>query len=285
MAESRFLAEARERLGLALGGSLAPIHAPVRPKGKRERLLVFSDTHCPFTRLDLVARMLQEEDADRAIFVGDVDDLYAVSKYPKDVSTCPALKSLAASRALLERVAERYPAVDVIRGNHDARLEKHLRTRLEPDVLDALRLLAGGSLDPIRAITRDIPNIRMVGTDVEDYHVRWFYQLGDVLFVHAEKFSNVPGAAVQAVHRWFARMQRQLGLKPFRVLVQAHTHQLSWIPVDADTLLLECGCLCATQSYQLGPKVAGLPQRQGYITLEMENGKAVIDSVRIRWFE
>jgi hypothetical protein len=95
----------------------------------------------------------------------------------------------------------------------------------------------------------------------------------------------VPGAALRGIEEWFADQDSTLGLDPWRVLIQAHTHQLGLFPWRADKLLVEGGCMCSTHSYQLQARIMGRPQRLGYVTLQQENGRTDINSVRPIWLD
>jgi predicted phosphodiesterase len=275
--------EARAVLLTALGETPHDVAIPTLPTTKTERVIVMSDFHAPFVNTKLFTNVLRTEPAQRAILLGDLDDGYAISRFIK-YKAVPYIQSLAFAKALVVSTAETYPRVDIIEGNHDAgRFEKYLRTRLDTDVIEAIRLLAGGDLSPLRALTRDIPNVHLVGHVVEDESLRWLYQYHDVLFVHAEKFSVVPGSAMRRLYDWLTGMQRHLGLKPFRAIIQAHTHQLSWFPYSDRFLLAECGCMASLQGYQLDARASGLPQRNGYLTMEFEHGKVILDSIRPHW--
>jgi hypothetical protein len=279
---------AADALRQALGQSDAPVvrtGAPHR-EGPRQRILCLSDLHAPFTRLDLLAHIFRHEAADVLVINGDTDDGYMTSRYPKRQHV-PFVQSLGFAKAMVEEAARRYPTVLIIEGNHDGpRFERLLRASLPLDAIDAIRVMAGGTLSPIQAIVKDYPNVEVVGHYVaQGPFVGFFHQLGDVLFTHAHKFSSRPGNAVQAVDDHFQRFSKVLKIAPYRVLIQAHTHQLSWLPVGPDRLLVESGCLCQTMEYQLEDRLGGLPQRLGYVTLEMQGGRVDIGSVRTHWLE
>jgi hypothetical protein len=76
-----------------------------------------------------------------------------------------------------------------------------------------------------------------------------------------------------------------LGLNPWRILIQAHTHAGCVIPFKANKLLVECGCMCSVHGYQLQARIAGRPQRVGYVTLEQRNFQTEINSVRFVWLD
>jgi hypothetical protein len=184
---------------------------------------------------------------------------------------------------LLEQFSERFPETDLVEGNHDApRLEKLLRERLSSDAISAILGMTGGTLSPIEALCkRRFPNVRLASHHVGRHEVKWFTQIGDAIFCHAEKFSRVPGSALRSVEEWFSDNERKLDLKPWRVVVMAHSHQLGIFPFRADKLLIECGCLATTPGYALGARVGGRPQRGGYCVLEQVDGWTDFSSARL----
>jgi hypothetical protein len=127
--------------------------------------------------------------------------------------------------------------------------------------------------------------VQIAETKVGRFGVGWLYQHGDVICTHAEKYSRVPGAALRGIDEWLTDFDGVLGVSPWRVLVQAHTHAMALLPWKADKLLVECGAMCATHGYQLQAKIAGRPQRIGYVTLEQTKGATEINSVRLVWLD
>jgi len=227
---------------------------PAKPKARsgRLRILVIPDLHAPFHDREAVASALaRERDVDVAVLMGDVGDGYSLSRFLKYEQT-PYEHELAAVTALLQQFSETFPIVRIIEGNHDgARLEKQLRERLAPDFISAILSMTGGTLSPIHALCKRFPNIEFAPAHAGRHAAGWVTQIGDALFCHAEKFSRVPGSALRSIEEWFTDMERVLDLQPWKVLLQAHTHQLSWFPFRADKVLIECGCLCQTHGYQL----------------------------------
>jgi hypothetical protein len=76
-----------------------------------------------------------------------------------------------------------------------------------------------------------------------------------------------------------------LGLKPWKVLIQAHTHQLGMFPWKADRVMVEGGCMSQTHGYQLQARIMGRPQRVGYVTLEQTKGVTDVNSIRLVWLD
>jgi hypothetical protein len=255
-------------------------------KKTREKILVIPDLHVPFHHKQALATMLAcDGGADRAIIMGDVADAFSLSRFVK-YEHGPYEEEIAGQVQVFEMLSDHFPQIDLISGNHDGtRLEKALRGALNPDFMHAILTLTGGTLSPVDAVAKRFPNISLSGHRVDRHHVRWLTQVGDAIFMHAESYSRVPGSALRRIEEWVSDMERTLKLAPWRVLVQAHTHQLSMLPWAANKLLIECGCLCETHGYQLSARIAGRPQRLGYVVLEQEQGVTDINSVRLVWLD
>jgi hypothetical protein len=261
--------------------------AMTKARTGRLRILVVPDLHAPFHDPAAVAAMLErEKDIDICVLMGDIGDAYSLSRFLK-YDQVPYEQELASVTLLLQSFSERYPIVRVITGNHDGpRLEKQLLERLSGDMVAAIRSMTGGTLDPIEVLCRRFPNIERVTPSTDNGHqLRWMTQIGDALFMHAEKFSRVPGSAMRSIDEWVSDFEDVIGLDEYRVLVQAHTHQLSWFPWKANRLLIEAGCLCTAQGYQFTARISGRPQRRGWVVLEQVDGKTDINRSRVVWYD
>lgn len=251
-----------------------------------KRIAVLSDLHCPFQHNEAFAAFLErEKGADLCILGGDLQDHYSISRFLKYESV-PIQAELAAAQMVLEKLSETFPHVVCVSGNHDSpRFEKLLVDRLPLEAVDIIRYLSGGTLSTIDAMARQFPNVEVVSNKIDGrYSASWYYQHGDLIVTHAEKFSRVPGAALRSVEDWLLDFEGALGLKPWRVCSQAHTHQLGWFPFRADKLLIESGCMCHHHGYQFTAKIGGRPQRLGWVSLEMRDGVTDLSSVRPYWY-
>jgi hypothetical protein len=153
-------------------------------------------------------------------------------------------------------------------------------------MVHVIEVLSGGNLSVLRVLAKRYPNVGFGETTVGGrFSLGWFYQMGDLICAHAEKFSKVPGSALRGIDEWFTDQHEILGLEPWRVLVQAHTHQLGWFPFKSDKLLIEGGAMCSVHGYQLTARIMGRPQRLGYVTLEQKNGVTDINGIRLVWLD
>lgn len=234
----------------------------------------------------MFAEMLEREaDADQVICIGDLGDAYALSRFMK-YERMPYRDEWASVNLCMQELASRFPKVEIVIGNHDARLEKQLRTHLTEDMVDAVQMLTGGTLCPITAMSRRYPNVTIARHETPSGRsVDWFTTVGDAWLGHPEKYSRVPGSALRFLEEWVSDNEQSLGMDGARLIVMGHTHTAAIIPWRANKLLVECGCLCQQQGYMLSPRIGGRPQRRGYVTFEQTNGVTDLNSVRFFWFD
>ena len=259
---------------------------PAKPKG-RERVVVIPDVHAPFHEPDMLAYICETEGEKcaKAICIGDISDAYAFSTFTK-YERVSFSEEWAAVTQVIDALSRSFHEVEIIIGNHDARLEKRLMERLTPDMIDAIRYMSGGLLCPLTALAKQYSNVSIARHETPSGHfVDWFITDGDVWLGHPEKFSKVPGASLRAVEDWLLDNELALGLDKYRLIVMGHTHQLSSLPWRGNQLLVECGCICQTQGYQTKPRIGGRPQKRGFIAYEKTDGKVDINSVSMHWFD
>ena len=260
---------------------------PPKPrKTARQKIAVIGDLHVPFhDKAALAAFVTREKDSDLCIVNGDFQDFYSVSRFTK-YEHINFEDEAAEVQIVMETLSQTFPKVLIVEGNHDRpRWERQLRERLPEEMVKVVEFLAGGQLSVIGAIARRFPNVELAHSLVGSHRVSWYAQVGDLIVTHAEKFSRVPGSTLRGLDEWLMDMERTLSLDPWRIVVQAHTHQLGLFPWHADKMLVEGGCCCETHGYQLTARVGGRPQRRGWVTLEQENGRTDLNSVRLTWWD
>lgn len=263
---------------------------PAKPRksSSRKRILVIPDLHIPFHEPEMIADMMVREakQTDIAVLIGDVGDAYSLSRYQKYESV-PYDYEWAQVTVMMQSFSEAFPDVRVIVGNHDARLRKAIANHLSADMVEAITTMTGGTLCPITALARKFENITIAKHPIPNTEmtVDWLMVIGDAVLAHPEKYSRVPGSALRAFEEWCSDGALSMGLDSIRLLVMGHTHTLSMIPWRSNKLLVECGCLCKTQSYMTGARIGGRPQRRGYLWFEQEDGVTDLNSVGWHWYD
>jgi predicted phosphodiesterase len=259
---------------------------PKKPKG-RERVVIIPDVHAPFHEPEFLAHIchLEGPRSTKAICVGDISDAYAFSTFTKYEHVSFG-EEWASVTQVIDALSRSFHSVEIIIGNHDARLEKRLRERLTSDMVDAIRYMTGGLLCPLTALAKQYPNVTIARHETPSGHqIDWFTTDGDVWIGHPEKFSTIPGGALRKLEDWLLDNEISLGLDTYKLIVMGHTHQLSKLPWRGNQLLVECGCLCQTQGYQTKPRIGGRPQKRGYVWYESDNGTVDLNSVGMHWFD
>lgn len=269
-----------------IGRKRTPKPKPPKWQAKQtQRFVLAGDFHAPFHDPELVAEMIAAEagQTDTLIVTGDLMDFYSISRFLK-YERIPIEQEIAGADALLGQLAAAFPDVLILEGNHDApRFEKQIRALLTPEMMHVVELLTGGNLSIVKMLTKRYPNVRFAPQQAGEHQLGWLTQVGDLVCTHAEKFSITPGAALRKIEEGLTDFEHVYGLQPWRVLMQAHTHQFAMIPWHADKMLGETGCMCVTHGYQLSSRMGGRPQRQGYVTLTQQGGKTDVNSIRFRW--
>ena len=255
--------------------------------GQTRRYVIASDFHAPFHDAQAVADLISREGNrpdTTLVIAGDLLDLYSVSSYSKQERVAIE-QEMAGAHALLEQLAAAFNDILLVEGNHDQRLDRRLRALLPEEMVAAIQYLCGGDLSLLRMLAKRYSHVRFAPVTVGRFQVKWVSQIGDVVISHAEKYSRVPGSAMRGVEEWLTDQHLAMGLAPWRVLCQAHTHQLAWIPWRADKVLIEVGCMTETHGYQMSPQVQGRPQRRGWCTLTQVDGVTQMNSIRMHWVD
>jgi predicted phosphodiesterase len=263
---------------------------PTKPPAKHrkfsdERIVICSDFHAPFHSPSALADLCKVE-ADTCILAGDLQDHYSISRFLKYESV-PMSQELAAAQMILEQLSHAFPHVYAIEGNHDSsRFIKLLADRLPHEAIDIIRFLSKtGNLSSMEALCGQFKNVELAKHKVGPHNVGWFFQKGDLVVAHAEKYSRVPGSALRGIEEWFTDFEQTLGLDSWRVLVQAHTHAMAILPWRSDKILVETGCMCEVHLYQLSARIAGRPQRVGWSKLVQRDGVTDQSSVGLHWWQ
>ncbi len=274
----------QKAIGMAQDRYAGP--ALARTVGKRLRVTAAGDFHVPFHDRDAVAELIAREapTTDVLVIGGDFGDAQAASTFVK-YDSVPFKDELAETTVCLQSLSEAFPKIAYLRGsNHMDRIEKRIRERCDPNIVDAITFMTGGELSPDLVLAKRYPNVSIdCWTTPAGQRVPWLMVIGDVAFSHAEKYSVTPGFALRKVEEWLADFGGTLGLPPIRAVVQFHTHAMGLFPWRSSGVLVEPGCMCHTHGYQLGSKIGGRPQRVGYVTMELEDGRVDFDSIRLRW--
>lgn len=225
----------------------------------RRKILALSDLHVPFTDEAKLQKAIElNRGADICVLGGDVLDQYGCSRWRKK-EDIPHEQEIDGGVRLLEYLSETFPVVLILRGNHDERPIKKIRDSIPADLLYLV-----DTSGPLGFITRPFSNVW--------YHDNWYLQIGDAIFTHAELSSAVEGKPATMTADFFIHKgwMKRLGLDNIRVVVQAHTHQVSAMYRE-DLKMMECGCLAKTMEYTIESSARMRPPQNGCVCV-IQNG-------------
>jgi len=253
-----------------------------RAKSDTRVVTVIGDLHVPFHEPDMLADFIAREAprTDLLVINGDLSDAYALSRFLQ-YEHMPFRDEWAIVGAVLNGLAGHFRKILLILGNHDARLEKQLLQRCTGDIVEAVRFMTGGPLCPLTALAARYPNITVAQHQIPGGHAAdWFTVIGDAWIGHPEKFSVVPGGALRSLEQALESHGEEWGMARARVIVMGHTHQrarFSWREKE----LVEPGCLCRVQGYQVTPKIGTTRQRRGYLTFTQVKGRTDLNTLTL----
>lgn len=249
-----------------------PIHPPiVEHADQYNRILAINDLHVPYHDEDRFRYTIETNrgKVDTCVVVGDVSDLYAFSRYPHRAQKFTAVEEMIGTATVITAIAEAFPEVIIMPGNHDDRLKKHLMGRgIQGYELEALLYLNENALNPLAAIVDKLkmPHVKVAKPISDGYaEWNWIWQRGDLVLGHPEKFSKIPNKVATEFVSYLMRYRAPLGLQEFRVVGAGHTHQAGKVWCDYGVVAFEMGCLAMTPEYASDPRMPGArPAVKGY---------------------
>ena len=229
---------------------IGTLNTPKIPNRKKiHRHIVCSDLHIPFQDNELLAQVLSEE-ADDLYFLGDLLDLFSLSKYRQTIDYINTRDELAQGRAVLEAFSEKFNNVYILEGgNHDSRALKKVQDiapQLLPLIVPPVKLISSGlnNIHPLSTVVENTaPNV-MFGKNVEMSYVA--YKNGMILS-HMENFCTDQG--VKDIDKWVSEWSHYLKFPEPKAILHSHTHSLSLSYTSKGKILINTGCLCKAMPY------------------------------------
>lgn len=260
-----------------LGRTVAevPEAPPIKwPVGLR-RVGIISDTHCPYESRGVLAAFVADGPYDLVIHGGDLLDWYAVSSFVKRRHVDPRLE-IQHGTWVLEVLAGIATEVEVVSDNHGRRLLKAVMKANLPGALMEILEWFKPELDLFKLMVRDLPNVKIADPVEVVEGVHFFGQYGDLVVGHADTSSKLKLRAAENLDTWLREWKGPLGLKPWNVVAQAHTHRLG-VAYGAGgyKAYMELGACCTLEAmaYALQGKVGYRPPVPAYTTLEQHKGE------------
>ena len=251
------------------------LHKKIDPR----KILDFADPHEPYSCEKVYQDALQSHhDARRVIVAGDLGDYYSKSRFIK-TRNVSFVKELRSVFFRMEWLSTHFQEVEIMVGNHDNRAEKKLQVLLGENS-DLLALIQPNLISELASF---FPNIKIVGIElkllgIDEYVpklVSHIHQVGDIIFTHAERSNIVSDTLLKNISIYLHKWKNYLGLRPYRVIVQAHNHQDKKMTEGTEKWFLT-PCVMESKSigaeYILAPKMYGSPPAVGYAVFYQDNG-------------
>jgi len=243
--------------------------------GNSRRIGIICDTHCPYENLSVMAAFIADGPYDLVIHGGDLLDWYAVSSFVRRKHVDPKLE-IQHGTWVLEALSSIATEVEAVSDNHSRRLLKAVsKANLPTGLMELLQWFAP-ELDLFKLMTEDLPNVRIANPVEVVGGVHFFGQYGDLIVGHADTASKLKLRAAENLDMWLCDWQKPLGLSPWRVVAQAHTHQLGVAyGAGGHKAYIELGSCCTLEAmgYALQGKVGYRPPIPAYTTLEQNMTK------------
>lgn len=240
------------------------------------QILVLSCIHFPFQDQAMLDKAIADNrKADVVVLNGDIMDQYSASGFTQ-YKSIELVHEYIMAYEFIEYLASIFPAVVLVKGNHDSRLDLYfgrrvdtsLQTFIETDLLAKItrgeKYFTDGErqekLEPIKNV------IYNPGT--EPYHTR----IGKTIFIHPSKYVSAPmGTVIAAADHMEKRGE------DFDCMCLGHTHYQGTIPRNRK-LLIETGCLGILMDYQKQSRGFYTPQHSGYAIISQDkDGRTIFE--------
>lgn len=249
---------------------------PTTEDDNRRRIGIICDTHCPYENPNVLGAFVGDGPYDLVIHGGDLLDWYAVSSFVKRKHVDPKLE-IQHGTWVLEVLAGIGAEVEVVSDNHGRRLLKAVMKANLPDALMEILEWFKPELDLFKLMVRDLPNVKIADPVEVVEGVHFFGQYGDLVVGHADTSSKLKLRAAENLDTWLREWKGPLGLQPWRVVAQAHTHQLGIAyGSGGHKAYMELGACCTLEAmnYALQGKVGYRPPVPAYTVLEQQRNEA-----------
>jgi predicted phosphodiesterase len=253
-------------------------HCTAQRRGDH-KILVLSDLHIPFTCNPMLEEAFHEHgDADEVVLLGDIWDMYAVSRFGKD-RQIDVVEELEIGTRLITDLLERFPKVVVVLGNHDTRPVRWVERenpQMLPLVLSPLEYVKYRLVTEHREhlLERLVTPTYTVSGSHPEYPImtNHVYLVGDALLGHFEVSRKGPANTVYRLAlEWLPFWGPMIGADGIRVLVQGHVHRLSKSQYGP-YLLIESGCCAHLMGYTVRAPLSYSVPGVGYVVLYQRDG-------------
>ena len=234
--------------------------------------VVFSDTHLPEQRMDLIGDICRRHQGANCYIVGDVNDFESFSKHESYVWDKPSIRAILASTdAFFEVLTDHFAQVSVILGNHDNRVYKKASRTLGSDYAWLCQEAIVTAYERRHGVHVVRQQVQQGGSDnIPDMH--YWHKVGDCVLSHAEFSGTTPCFGVRKAHDFFVAWKDYFNLSDMKVLLQAHTHKQGFYRSPLTGVhCYELGAMCKQLAYMVHTSKY-MPIQSGYFYLVQNDG-------------
>lgn len=240
--------------------------------GIENRILCLSDFHVPY-QLSVHNFVDYVDNLDILVLNGDIVDMQAISKFPKQYRISPMEEVIQGRQYLIELIEYLKPRKVIVNyGNHDKRFASYLSKHLDSDLLELMpdTVLELILLDGFhhydkrtKAKTHYKPLVE-VFHNLEIYYTNdWKYKIGKTWFAHPTLYSSSGTLKTsEKAMDYFHRTDKE----DFDCLVVAHTHSTAYSK-KGYIHLYEQGACCQVDKMDYTNGTLSNPQKMGFVYL------------------
>lgn len=237
-----------------------------KKKIKKGKNVVISDIHSPFYNQEILAFIIKEHSDAECLYIdGDTFDLYCASRFDKSDDII-LREEIIKNTFVIDMLAKAFNKIVIVRGNHDNRVERYFRKRVDPTMMFLVQA------DILDLITKEHDNITIADKEYKFPNgmgsaiVGHFTKIGNDAFIgHFENAKKEPVKTVVECMKHIESWESYYKLNPIRLFLQAHTHSLGgWYRRGGAILIGETGCCCQVQGYQTTPRIGWEPNTPGF---------------------
>ena len=222
---------------------------------KDHKILVMSDLEIPYQHTDYIRkaiRFAKKQGCTDLVIAGDFFHAYAFSKYIQDKDIGLKDEYHIATNFARE-VKSQFNNVVFVMGNHDFRVIAQTKYRFAELSTQMEPILKDKNGDVLNVFCEEHGFL---------YSKCWWVQIGELIAAHRFPYSSVYGKNMTNTVDWFlGRIPKgidseweeddSLHVRPFRAVIQGHSHRVMSGGMYKQVYLYETGCMCREIDFNL----------------------------------
>jgi predicted phosphodiesterase len=235
---------------------------------KTINILVISDLHIPKENLDVLEEIiLKNQDCNVLVIAGDLLDFDNLSRFGHKKSIDVSTEYKRAFN-ILKRITSLFEHIFISHGNHEERWASYIKNKN----ITALSSFLLNKLRPLDPVVEYFDNVH--------YIPFWFFQLGEVLFVHPSMYSRIEGRTVENCIKNRIEKQHEKKFGKFSTVICGHTHRI-FKGEFFGKIAVENGCIQQKNMEFNNKDAVGKNWHHGYTRIKMVNGKTNWNDINV----